>query len=163
VDVFVQRLITRTAECLVTFMEHTPLNKPARVGGRIILEAGSPVVWFTFPGRWYDIGLFHRRDGRFTGTYSNLLTPVHFRGPTTWETTDLYLDVWREPGGVVQLLDEAELDHAESASWLQPELAQRARRQAADLMAAARTGGWPPAIVYAWPLRRVRMALQPVP
>ncbi len=52
------------------------VSRPTVVAGRTVLEPGSPVVWFTFPGRHHDIGRFHTPDGRFTGYYANILTTV---------------------------------------------------------------------------------------
>jgi predicted RNA-binding protein associated with RNAse of E/G family len=81
----------------VTLLEQAELAQPLLIDGRVVLEAGSPAVWFTFPGAWHDIGRFHRADGTFTGIYGNVLTPVRFLDERTWETTDLFLDVWLEP------------------------------------------------------------------
>ena len=64
------------------------------VDGTVILAPGAPVIWFTMPGAWHDIGVFHLENGAPTGIYANVLTPVRFDGPTSWSTTDLYLDVF---------------------------------------------------------------------
>lgn len=141
---------------IVTFQSHTPIELPARVDGATILEPGSPVIWFTFAGAWHDIGLFHRADGTFTGVYANILTPVEFVGEGAWATTDLCLDVWVPRGGRAQLLDEAELDEAEAASLVDREVAGRARAEAAALLRDHRAGRWPPRLVGAWSLERVR-------
>jgi uncharacterized protein len=125
------------------------------VAGRPVLEAGSPVIWFTFPGRWHDVGRFHRPDGAFTGYYANVLTPVRIRGDL-WETTDLFLDVFLTPTDAIHLLDADELAEAERARWIEPGLVARARTEAESLMRAARAGRWPPAVVREWTLERVR-------
>lgn len=139
---------------IVTFQSHTPIETPVRVDGATILEPGSPVVWFTFPGAWYDIGLFHRTDGTFTGVYANILTPVEFVGEAAWATTDLCLDLWVPPGGKAMLLDVAELEEAEAASRVDCELAGRARAEAAALLRDHRVGRWPPRVVGEWSLAR---------
>lgn len=154
-EIFVQELVTRTGECIVTFMERTPLERPVTVGRRTILDDGSPAVWFTFPGLWHDVGLFHTADGRFTGTYANVLTPVRLTDATTWHTTDLFLDVWMDPDGAVRLLDEEELDTALRNGWIDADLGRLARAEADRLISSARCGDWPPAIVREWPLERV--------
>jgi predicted RNA-binding protein associated with RNAse of E/G family len=123
------------------------------VGGVTVLEAESPVVWFTFPGRWHDIGRFHLPDGTFTGYYANILTPVRVEGDD-WYTTDLFLDVFLTPTGDVHVLDADELAEAEARGSLEPRLARRARREAERLAAAAREGDWPPPLVTEWPLPR---------
>jgi len=160
-DIYSQRLVHRDADCIVTFMPRTPLDRPMIIDGMTALEPGSPVVWFTFPGAWHDIGRFHTADGRFTGIYSNVLTPVRFADEATWETTDLFVDVWLPaPGGAV-LLDEDELDEAATAGWIELSLADRARAEARRLVRLAWSGEWPPAIVRAWTLDRVNTVIEP--
>jgi predicted RNA-binding protein associated with RNAse of E/G family len=157
-ETYVQHLVARTDDCIVTFLEHTPLAAPVRVHDQIVLEPGSPATWFTFPGRWHDIGLFHRQTGQFTGIYANVLTPVQMLDANTWETTDLFLDVWLG-GGPPEILDAEELEEALARHWIDPGLAARARREAETIRAAAVAGEWPPAIVADWPLERVHQAI----
>src|SRR5690606_1976306 len=80
--VFRQHVVQRTSGCVVTLLEHTDIAKPIMVRGVTVLEPGAPVVWFTFPGLWHDVGRFHTAAGRFTGFYANVLTPVRFIAPT---------------------------------------------------------------------------------
>ncbi len=155
-EVFRQLVLESGAAGIVTFQSHTPIQTPIAVGGATILEPGSPVIWFTFPGKWHDIGLFHRADGAYTGLYANALTPVEPLGAHSWTTTDLCLDVWVSPGGVAQVLDEADLDRAEANSLIDGKLATRARREAEALLRGYRAGTWPPPIVGEWPLGRAR-------
>lgn len=151
-----QRVLDGGAAGIVTFQSSTPIASPLVVGGATILEPGSPVVWFTFPDFWHDIGLFHRADGTFTGLYANVLTPVEFRGAYSWTTTDLCLDVWVPSGGGAQVLDEADLDRAEADSLIDGELAARARLEVDALLRGHRAGTWPPPIVGEWSLGRAR-------
>lgn len=157
-----------------------------RVAGRTVLEPRAPVVWFTFPGAWHDIGRFHTADGRFTGYYANILTPVERvavpgsapslpaeppgpgpdargagSGVETWHTTDLFLDVFLDPRGAVRVLDQEELEVAAARGWIDPLTVRTAETEAARLAADARAGRWPPAIVKAWPLERARAAAGP--
>lgn len=159
-DVFVQRLVHRDDACVVTFMARTPVKTPARVDGRLILENGSPVVWFTFPGAWHDVGRFHTVDGRFTGTYSNILTPVEWLDESTWRTTDLFLDVWIAADGDIHVLDQKELEDALAGGAIDAALARRARAEASRLQQLAAEGTWPPSIVDDWPLARVLAFLE---
>jgi predicted RNA-binding protein associated with RNAse of E/G family len=154
--IFEQRLVHRTAGCIVTLLEHTPLTRPLDVEGRTILEPGSPVVWFTFEGLWHDIGRFHA-GGAFTGWYANILTPVRFHTPRVWETTDLFLDVWlgADADGA-RLLDEDELLDAVQRGWVREDVARQARSEAGRVLAAAATGAWPPRIARTWTLERAR-------
>lgn len=155
-QVFEQILVHDTEEVKITLAESLDFDPPLRILGDVVLETGSSVVWFTFPGRWYDVGRFHRADGTFTGLYANLLTPPAIRG-LHWETTDLFLDVWIPPrGNEVCLLDEDELDVAVERKWVTPDTALRARREADELMDRARRATWPPAVVHDWTLERCR-------
>lgn len=155
---FRQHLVSRTPACTVTFLEHAELHAPVRARGAAVLEPGSPVVWFTFPGLWHDVGRFHTAAGRFTGYYANVLTPVRNVMADRWQTTDLFLDVWLDDIGAV-LLDEEELSAAEAAHHIAPELALRARDEARSIMRAAGEGTWPPRICREYTLERARRVL----
>ncbi|UCC27037.1 MAG: DUF402 domain-containing protein [Gemmatimonadales bacterium] len=160
-DVYVQDLLVDHPEVKITFQPSTPISAPVMVDGVSVLEPGSPAVWFTFPGVWHDIGRFHDRHGRFTGLYANVLTPcvLHPDGATghtlRWETTDLFLDVWRGVDGVLRLLDEDDLERALATGVLDVELGRAARAEAQRILAAEARGDWPPAVVSEWPLERV--------
>jgi predicted RNA-binding protein associated with RNAse of E/G family len=157
-DLYTQKLVHRGDDVVVTLLERTPLERPLRVGDAVVLEDGAPVVWFTFPGAWHDIGRFHRADGTFTGIYANILEPVHFRGPLEWDATDLFLDVWVGADGRVALLDEDELEEALAAGWIDAATGRRAREEAQGLLDAAARGSWPPAVVNEWTLEAARRA-----
>ena len=154
-ELFHQRVVARTDEYVVTYLDAAPLRKPSIVADAPILEPGSPIVWFTYPGRWYDVGRFHLADGTFTGYYANILTPVQMTGER-WETTDLFLDVWVDREGKVTILDEAEFAEATESRWLAPATATTARETAETLAAAARQGAWPHQEVREWTLEKVR-------
>lgn len=158
-SLFIQPLIHRDPTCIVTFMPHTPLARPVRVNGETVLEDGSPVIWFTYPGRMHDVGSFHDARGRFTGWYANVLTPVHFHSPLEWETTDLFLDVWLGTDGAAVLLDRDELDAALASGVIDAAQARAAVAEAERLLAAAARGDFPPAEARAWPLHRVHAVL----
>jgi predicted RNA-binding protein associated with RNAse of E/G family len=156
-EVFHQRVVAETAEYVVTLLESAVLPRPVVVEGEVVLEPGAPVVWFTYPGRWYDIGRFHLRDGTFTGTYANILTPVQMQ-VERWDTTDLFLDVWVGRDGTVRVLDEAEFEEAVASEWIDAAVAAAAREHAETLALAARQGIWPPEHVHRWSLDAVRRA-----
>lgn len=169
--VYVQDLIHDDGRVMVTHARSLAMADPLLIGGAVALESGSDAVWFTFPGAWHDIGRFHRADGSFTGIYANILTPCVF-APGDWHTTDLFLDLWipasrsyqtgvpqsGDPHLTPDLLDEEELDEAERAGWLDPELASRAREEARRLIDEAEAGRWPPPVVYEWTLERIRVS-----
>lgn len=152
-DVFDQQVVEVTADgTVVTLAEAARITHAVRAEGEVILEPGAPVVWFTFPGFWHDIGRFHLADGTFTGCYANVLTPPEMtRG--RWDTTDLFLDVWLPAsGGEVVLLDEDEFEAARTAGQLDAWTADRARTEAERLLEQARAGAWPPPVVGEWTL-----------
>ena len=155
-QLFEQAVVDDDGDCVVTFLPAAQLKQPVQTGGRVVLEPGAPVVWFTWRGDvWHDVGRFHRADGTFTGLYANVLTPVAMRGGE-WETTDLFLDVWLDADGTVRILDRDELDAAVDAGWVDAATAARAVEEAGRLAAEARAGAWPPPRVHAWTLERVR-------
>ncbi|NJD09773.1 MAG: DUF402 domain-containing protein [Gemmatimonadetes bacterium] len=154
-DLFEQRVVHRNVQRIITFMPDTPLARTLRVDGRVILEPGSPVIWFTYPGRMHDVGVFHDAAGRFTGYYANILTPVVFHTALEWETTDLFLDVWLGSDGRLVLLDEAEFTLAVGNGWLDRSTAAAARAEADRLLAAGAAGEFPPPDVRDWTLERV--------
>ncbi|HSM03279.1 MAG TPA: DUF402 domain-containing protein [Longimicrobiales bacterium] len=160
-EVFVQDLLLDAPDVKVSFQPDTPVRGPVVVDGTVILEPGSPVVWFTFPDRWHDIGRFHTADGEFTGIYANVLTPCVLHhpadtSPLRWETTDLFLDVWVAAGRAPRLLDEDELEAAVRAGHLDGDTSDRARREARWIMERARAGAWPPPVVHDWTLEQAR-------
>lgn len=165
--IYRQRLVHAGPGAIVTLQESTPIESPKRVGGVVVLEPDSPVVWFTFEGAWHDVGAFHLADGTFTGYYANVLTPVELAPPGPhvwrWSTTDLCLDVWRADDGDIRLLDEEELAVAVAEGGVDEALAARARVEAARLARDAANDAWPPALVGEWPLERARAVLTAAP
>ena len=160
-QLFQQALVADEGDHVITFLPSASIRKPVRVGDQVVLEPGSPVVWFTYPGRRYDAGRFHRADGTFTGVYANLLTPVQMNG-SEWETTDLCLDVWAGADGTVEILDEDEFAEAVQRGWIDSPTAEATQVQAEALAADARQGTWPPAHIHHWTLERVWTTLEQV-
>lgn len=156
--IYDQRVVLERDDVIITLSEPLGLDAPMTHGGRLMLEAGSLALWFTFPGAWHDIARFHGADGTFTGIYANVLTPPRFEGPE-WYTTDLFLDVWWPADGAVLLLDEDEFDEAFGRGQIDPETARRAREEADRMVEEARHGNWPPPVVEEWTLERALDAL----
>jgi predicted RNA-binding protein associated with RNAse of E/G family len=159
-SVFRQQLVHESTDCIVTLMPHTALARPVTAGNTVVLEPNAPVVWFTFPGEWHDIGRFHTAAGRFTGYYANMLTPVRFLAPHVWETTDLFLDIWVGVDGAIVNLDEDEFDAAVRAGTIDADDAAAARAEAKRVAHAAARGEWPPEVARAWTLERARAAVR---
>ena len=156
---FAQRLVQRTPECVVTLLEAAEVGRDIVHDGELLLADGAPIVWFTFPDTWHDIGRFHTADGSFTGCYANVLTPIAGLAGDEWHTTDLFLDVWLGASGVPVVLDADELAAAERAGHIGGAQAARARAEAAQLCTHARSRTWPPPIVHEWTLEAARAAL----
>ena len=159
--IYDQRIVLERADVIITLSEPLDLPEPMLLDGEVMLEGGSLALWFTFPGLWHDIGRFYAADGRETGLYANVLTPVRIDGDV-WHTTDLYLDVWRPVGGTARILDEDELAEAIDAGHVDGETAERARREATTLETRAGDGSWPPPVVDEWSLARALDALAEV-
>jgi len=151
--IFDQRILMERDDVIVTLSEPLTLDEPMLIEGSPALEHGSRALWFTFPGRWHDVGRFHRADGTFTGIYANILTPPRIEG-ADWYTTDLFLDVWSPAAGGVVLLDEDELAEALARGHIDSSLARSARAEADRLLGLAARGDWPPAVVREWTLER---------
>jgi len=159
-QLLVQRLVHEDPGVVVTLLESASIAAPLRIAGELAAEPGAAIVWFTFPGEWFDIGRFHLADGTFTGYYADILEPVVPVGPHEWRAVDLFLDVWLDPHGTVHLLDEDELQEALERGWISAETGQAARHEAVRLIALARAGAWPPPIAREWTLERVKTALK---
>lgn len=159
-EVFQQHLLLDTPAVKVTLASNVPFDPPIRIHGEIALETGSDAVWFTFPGLWHDIGRFHLADDTFTGIYANILTPPLIRGDGIWHTTDLFLDVWVDPTGAMDILDEDQLEEAVREGWISRETAHRAREEVRWIEGRFDEGKWPPGIVREWTLTRARSALR---
>jgi predicted RNA-binding protein associated with RNAse of E/G family len=120
-----------------------------------ILEPEGPIVWFIFPGLWYEIGRFHLADGTFTGWYTNLCTPV-VMGNDAWSSTDLFLDHWLSPTGQRLWLDEDEFSQAIRADLLDEEKVKRVSEERAYIDSRVAAAAWPPAIALEFDLERAR-------
>lgn len=158
-EVHEQYLVHDAPDLKVTFAPSVVRPEPLRIGDRTVLENGSPVVWFTFPGAWHDIGRFHTADGVFTGLYANILTPVKIGPGHIWDTTDLFLDLWLDECGV-QILDEDDFDEAIDRECVDETTARRARTEIEHLSSAAESGVWPEADVHEWTLERALQRME---
>ena len=142
-----QELLLDGDECKIT-LQH---------GGEVGTEpaAGAALLWFTFPGRTYEVAAVHEADGRLRGYYTNLILPPEVTFPGVWHITDTFLDVWQPRGRQGRLLDEEDLDAADRAGWIEPAEAQRTRAEAQELLERIGDGDWPPRAVRRWPLDSV--------
>jgi predicted RNA-binding protein associated with RNAse of E/G family len=116
-----------------------------QVEGADILDPGAPIVWCVFPGRWYDVGRFHRADGSFTGWYTNFCRPPVTHG-ARWMGDDLFLDLWQPAQGGHRWLDEDELDEAARGGFVDAATRARLASERRRIAQALSAGEWPPAV-----------------
>lgn len=155
-NTYIQEVLYEDEAVIVSMIEAAVRNQPAVIDGKIALEAGSPIIWFVFPGLKYDIGRFHTADGRPTGTYADIIKPLVRRSDAKLEIVDLFVDVWIADGAPPTIQDVDELEHAVRQGWIDRVTADEALREAERLVAEHAQGSWPPAIVNEWPISRVR-------
>lgn len=154
-DVFVQDLVVDQPDLKITLHDPSPLTSPLTVRDRVVSEPGAPIVWYVFPGAWYDIGGFYLMDGTFTGYYVNLITPPDL-GERTWTLHDLCLDLWIDPSGDFVVLDQDEFDRAVDNDWIEAAVAERARCQLDQLSLQVAAGRFPPPVMRRYTLNVVR-------
>jgi len=127
--------------------QHVRVRNPRREFGRVIVANGYLAVWFIFRGKWYDVGKFYDRNGKFTGYYCDIIRPVARLLSATSKTsivTDLFLDLWISREGRCVVLDEDEFDRALVKHTISPTLASKARRELRALIRLAKAGSFPP-------------------
>lgn len=149
-----QELLYDAEGLKVTLLLRAPDAGPRRVGEGLTLPAGASLLWFSFPGRWYEVAAFYDGEGRLLGWYANLVRPPRFEGEI-WRIEDLALDVWLPRRGAPRLLDREEFERAGENGWLEAGETERAEREARAIVGRARKGDWPPAPVRSWTLEAV--------
>ncbi len=78
--------------------------------GYAVFERDDRFVERFYADRWYNIFEIHSvHDDHLKGWYCNIVKPAIF-SDSTIEQVDLALDVWVNPDGSYQVLDQAEFD-----------------------------------------------------
>jgi predicted RNA-binding protein associated with RNAse of E/G family len=93
---------------------------PIRFGDQLAIDRGGAMIWYLFPGKWYDIGSFYLPDGSHAGWYTNFCTPARVEGDN-WFSTDLFLDHWTSVDDTRLWLDEDEYADAIRDNLITPE------------------------------------------
>ncbi len=75
--------------------------------GFVVLEPQDRWMEIFYSNRWYNIFEIRTSDGRLKGWYCNITRPAHI-GEDEVAAEDLALDLWVEPDGSIQVLDEEE-------------------------------------------------------
>ena len=152
VNHFQQELLYEDASVIVTTQKLKPSN-PIAIDGETVLDNGFTAVWFVFPNLWHDVGKIYDLENMFTGYYCDIITPMH-RAENHFEITDLFLDLWVTPDGSYQIQDNDEFEEAIANAWIQPDLADKARKALQNLIAEVESGVFPPKIVVDWELMK---------
>lgn len=150
----VQELLLDGDDVKITLQRRPLSAEPRRVAEGVVLEPGARLLWFTFPGRRWEVAAFHDRSGRRLGHYTNLIRPPE-PAPDGWRITDLFLDLWQPADGEPRLLDADELAEARKRGWIEAGEADRVERLGRELLDRARAGDWPPEPVRRWTLASV--------
>lgn len=150
----VQELLLDGNDLKVTLHRRPRQAAPREVAGAVVLEPGASLLWFTFPGRPWEVAAFHDGTGRLLGHYTNLIRPPEI-DDDVWRITDLFLDLWQPRDGEARLLDRGELDEARRRRWIDGAEADRVAELGRRLLERARHGSWPPDQVRRWTLEAV--------
>ncbi len=79
----------------------------------ITLKNGDRFIETYFLDRWYNIFEIHDRDDdTLKGWYCNIGRPMVWDGPDSISYMDMLLDLWVNPDGSQEILDEAEFQQA---------------------------------------------------
>ncbi|MCG8469508.1 MAG: DUF402 domain-containing protein [Gemmatimonadetes bacterium] len=151
---FSQEVLADDEDLKITLQVLGPGFRPRPIDPSTTLRPGALLVWYLFPGESYEIGAFYHRRGVFEGYYVNMIRPPIF-GVDAWVVEDLYLDIWVPAGGTARLLDEEDLEAAVGRGELDSREAGEITARAAELLAAAQGGRWPPRAVRRWPAELV--------
>ena len=122
------------------------IRNPRRKFGRVVVANGYIAVWFIFRRKWYDVGKFYDRNGKFTGYYCDIIRPVArlLSSPSkTSIITDLFLDLWINPDGRCVVLDEDQLKRAITKRAISASLAMKARMELEALIRSTKAGYFP--------------------
>ena len=153
-DTYSQELLLDEPDVKITVQVLDRAFPPTRIDRETTLRPDAMLVWYLWPGRWYEIGAFFDRRGVFRGHYVNFIRPPTFGD--RWLVDDLFLDVWVPADGPPTVLDEDELAEAVSRGLVTPEEEERIRRLAAEIVERAARGSrwcvrrWPPRVVRRW-------------
>lgn len=139
---FEQEVLKNDGDLKITLQVLPTSFPPARIDDSTVLDAGCLLIWYIFPSRWYEIGLFFDQSDVFLGHYINLIRPPTFED-ARWVVEDLYLDVWAPIDGSPMLLDENELDEAVTQGKLSVEEARKVRELGHAMLDRAAKHQWP--------------------
>lgn len=104
-------------------------NRPDSDAGYVVFRQGDRFVEWFYTDRWYNIFEIHDgTDDHLKGYYCNITRPAIIE-PDKISWPDLALDVWIDPKGSIQVLDEDEF----AALAIDDEMRANARRAVEEL------------------------------
>ena len=145
VNYFEQKLLYKDQEVIVTTQRVTP-SEPIVINGETVLGDNFNVIWFVFPGCWYDIGKIYNLKNKWTGYYCDIILPME-RTSDEFVIVDLILDLWVTPDGSYEIQDEDEFENALENGIIDTDLANKARNALNNLIDEVETGSFPPEFV----------------
>ncbi len=119
-------------------------NIPQTDLGFATLRKGDIFVEFYYWDRWYNVFEIRDAEGRFKGWYANVGAPAQLeaaRGRLSY--VDLALDLWCDPTGAIQLLDEEEFAEETAKGTFGADLVAGAERGWRELVELAQAGALP--------------------
>jgi predicted RNA-binding protein associated with RNAse of E/G family len=151
-------VLRRATESKLVIESPISVDRPVKVRGQTIADAGYRAIWFVYKNKWYDVGKFYDQTQRWIGYYCDIVKPIKKLLATRSRTvtfTDLFLDLWISNDGGALVLDEGELDRALEKHYISADLARQARRHIRSLMQRVNAGEFPSSEVRAIePLRK---------
>jgi len=97
-------LIANDGTCITL---RAPWTLPARALPFVTLEPGDVFIETFYTDRWYNVFEIHGPDGALKGWYADICRPARLEGDAlSWD--DLALDIWMDPDGTMQILDQEE-------------------------------------------------------
>ena len=151
---FRQELLADEPEMKITLQLLDRSFPAVRIDDATTLRSGALLVWYLWPGKPFEIGVFHHPRGTLLGCYVNLIRPPRLDSQP-WVVEDLYLDVWVPAGGRGVLLDEEELGAAVGRGDVSAGEAAEVRQLGARWLEATRRPRWLPADVRRWPTETI--------
>jgi uncharacterized protein len=119
-------------------------NVPLVELGFTTFRKGDVFVEFYYWDRWYNVFQVSAADGALKGWYANVGKPAELDAPAgVLSYVDLALDVWADPDGEYQVLDEAEYAALLADTLLTPAERVGAERGRTELLALAQAHALP--------------------
>jgi len=129
----------RVLQCDATgIVLRATFNVPVVELGFTTFRQGDEFIEFYSWDRWYNVFQVSAPDGQLKGWYANLGKPVELDADgAELRYVDLALDVWADPDGAFQVLDQDEYDALVRDGAVSPEERAGAERGRAALLALA--------------------------